>query len=103
VRVVCALFPAGLLAALPKTGATLAQQTILLSGEGPQVTCIAELVAAAISAQTSQTVLDTRTRIWLVDSRGLVTRDRGDSSTLEDYKLPYCHTGGWGVGLCGRW
>jgi hypothetical protein len=38
-------------------------------------------------------VLDTRRRIWLVDSRGLVTRERGDSSTLEDYKLPYCHTG----------
>ncbi len=53
-------------------------------------------MAAAIAAQTNQTVLDTRKRIWLVDSRGLVTRERGDSSTLEDYKLPYCHTGGGG-------
>lgn len=25
--------------------------------------------------------------------QGLVTRERGDSSTLESYKLPYCHTG----------
>lgn len=24
---------------------------------------------------------------------GLVTRERGDSSILEDYKLPLCHSG----------
>jgi hypothetical protein len=103
----CAHLPlphtAGLLAALPKTGGSLAQQTILLSGEGPQATCIAELLAAAIASQTNQTVLDTRRRIWLADSRGLVTRERGDSSTLEDYKLPYCHTGarqGGATGPC---
>lgn len=28
-----------------------------------------------------------------MDSKGLVTRERGDSSTLESYKLPYCHSG----------
>jgi malate dehydrogenase (oxaloacetate-decarboxylating)(NADP+) len=39
------------------------------------------------------TVLEARQNIWLVDSKGLVTRGRGDSSTLEDYKLPYCHAG----------
>ncbi len=42
-----------------------------------------------------QTVLDARRRIWLVDSKGLVTRQRGDSSTLEGYKLPFCHNGDW--------
>lgn len=55
--------------------------------------CVAELMAAAIAHQTGQTVLDARKRMWLVDSRGLVTRERGDSSTLESYKLPYCHSG----------
>jgi malate dehydrogenase (oxaloacetate-decarboxylating)(NADP+) len=38
-------------------------------------------------------VLEARQNIWLVDSKGLVTRSRGDSSTLEDFKLPYCHSG----------
>ncbi len=26
-------------------------------------------------------------------TQGLVTRERGDSSTLESFKLPYCHSG----------
>lgn len=52
------------------------------------VASAAELIAAAIATQTGQTVLDTRRKLWLVDSAGLVTRERGDSSTLESYKLP---------------
>ena len=62
-------------------------------GDDANVSCIAELVAAAIAQQTSQTVLDARKKIWMVDSNGLVTRERGDSSTLEGYKLPFCHSG----------
>jgi malate dehydrogenase (oxaloacetate-decarboxylating)(NADP+) len=54
---------------------------------------MAEMIALAIAQQTSQTVLDARKRMWLVDEHGLVTRDRGDSSTLEGYKLPFCHSG----------
>jgi len=84
---------AGVMAALPKMGGRLGDQTFLFSGEGGIVASIAELVATAIAAQTQQTVLDARKRIWLVDSEGLVTRERGDSSTLEGYKLPFCHSG----------
>lgn len=51
------------------------------------------MIAAAIAQRTSQTVLDARKQIWLVDGNGLVTRERGDSSTLEGYKLPFCHSG----------
>jgi hypothetical protein len=40
-----------------------------------------------------QTVLNARRRIWLVDNAGLVTRERGDSGTLETYKLPFTHSG----------
>lgn len=84
---------ASVLAAIPKTGGRLADHTFLFSGSGPLGSCIAELIAAAIAQQTSQTVLDARKRIWLVDKNGLVTRERGDSSTLEGYKLPFCHSG----------
>jgi len=69
----------------------LADQTVVLAGEGPGASAVAELLAAAVAAQTGATVLEARRNIWLVDSAGLVTRERGDASTLEDYKLPYCH------------
>lgn len=85
---------AGILGALPKAGGALSDQTFLLAGEGPQTSCIAELIAVAIAQKGSQTVLEARRNIWLVDAGGLVTRERGDSSTLEDFKLPYCHSGG---------
>ncbi|WIA32021.1 hypothetical protein OEZ86_002874 [Tetradesmus obliquus] len=84
---------AAILGSLPKTGGSLADHTVLLSGEGAAAACVAELLAAAVAHQTGTTVLEARQNIWLVDSKGLVTRSRGDSSTLEDYKLPYCHSG----------
>lgn len=84
---------AGVLAALPKTGKALGEHTFLFAGEGAQVSGIAELFSTALALHTKSTVLDTRKRIWMVDSKGLVTRERGDSSTLEDYKIPFCHSG----------
>lgn len=84
---------AAVLASLMKTGGHLADHTFLFSGDDPNITCIAELIAAAIAQQTSQTFLDARKKIWLVDGNGLVTRERGDSSTLEGFKLPFCHSG----------
>ncbi|KAF6265971.1 hypothetical protein COO60DRAFT_1477166 [Scenedesmus sp. NREL 46B-D3] len=84
---------AAILGSLPKTGGSLADHTVMLSGEGAAAACVAELLAAAVAHQTGTTVLEARQNIWLVDSKGLVTRSRGDSSTLEDYKLPYCHSG----------
>lgn len=84
---------AAILGSLPRTGGSLADHTVMLSGEGPATSCIAELLAAAIAHQTGTTVLEARQNLWLVDSKGLVTRGRGDSSTLEDFKLPYCHSG----------
>jgi malic enzyme len=46
------------------------------TGEGAASACIAELLAAAIAHQTGTTVLEARQNIWLVDSKGLVTRSR---------------------------
>ncbi|GBF99300.1 NADP-dependent malic enzyme [Raphidocelis subcapitata] len=84
---------AAVLGALPKTGGSLADHTVVLAGDGATTSCIAELLAAAVAQQTGATVLEARQNMWLVDSSGLVTRGRGDSSTLDDYKLPYCHSG----------
>lgn len=73
-----------------------------MPGDDPHISCIAELIGAAIAQQTSQTFLDARKKIWLVDNNGLVTRERGDSSTLEGFKLPFCHSGEHATvdGLC---
>lgn len=84
---------AAILGSLPKAGGSLADHTVLLAGDGATTSCIAELLSTAVAQQTAVTVLEARQNMWLVDRDGLVTRSRGDSSTLEDYKLPYCHSG----------
>ena len=74
---------------------------LALAGDGAIGAFVAELVAVAIAQTTQTSVLDARKKIWLVDSHGLVTRERGDSSTIEGFMLPFCHsghTGGWGGG-----
>eukprot|EP00798_Chlamydomonas_sp_ICE-L_P018130 gene18125-24570_t len=84
---------ASILGAWPKTGTQLGDHIFLFSGDGAIGACAAELIAAAIAAKSKITVLEARKNIWLVDGSGLVTRERGDSSTLESYKLPFCHSG----------
>mmetsp|Transcript_19147 Transcript_19147/g.53619 ORF Transcript_19147/g.53619 Transcript_19147/m.53619 type:complete len:624 (+) Transcript_19147:96-1967(+) len=84
---------AGILAALPKIGGRLGDHVYMFSGESAMASCIAELLATAIAQQTNQTVLAARKRIWFVDNGGLVTRERGDTATLEPYKLPFTHSG----------
>jgi hypothetical protein len=46
------------------------------TGDGATTSCIAELLAAAVAAQTGVTVLEARQNMWLVDAAGLVTRGR---------------------------
>ena len=77
---------AGLLSALRITGGTLADQTFLFFGAGEAGVGIANLVSEAISRETGGTLDDARTRVFLVDSQGLVTSARGD---LAAHKAPY--------------
>jgi malic enzyme len=49
---------------------------LIAAGEGAAAACVAELLAAAVAHQTGTTVLEARQNIWLVDSKGLVTRSR---------------------------
>ena len=85
---------AGILAAAPLTGNKLADHTFLIAGEGRAATSIASIVAAAIARErrhVNETILDARRRVWLLDSKGLVVRSRGDADDLDEHKLPYCH------------
>ncbi len=78
---------AGILSALRITGGKLADQKLLFLGAGEAATGIADLVVSAMMAQ-GLTQADARRRNWLIDSHGLVVKDRGG---LAEHKLPYAH------------
>jgi len=76
---------AGLYAAVRITGSPLRDQRLVFLGAGSAATGIADLVARAMTAEGLDPAA-ARARIALVDSKGLVTRDR---TGLAPHKLPY--------------
>jgi malate dehydrogenase (oxaloacetate-decarboxylating)(NADP+) len=78
---------AGIFSALRVTGGSLSEQTLLFLGAGEAATGIADLVVSAMVAQGCPEH-EARRRNWLMDSRGLVVKDR---SELAAHKLPYAH------------
>ncbi|XLR40485.1 hypothetical protein S83_025145 [Arachis hypogaea] len=80
---------AGLLASLKLVRGTLADHTFLFLGAGEAGTGIAELIALEISKQTKAPVEETRQKIWLVDSKGLIVSSRLGS--LQHFKKPWAH------------
>ncbi|CAA6666054.1 unnamed protein product [Spirodela intermedia] len=80
---------AGLVAALKLVGGTLAEHTFLFLGAGEAGTGIAELIALEMSRQTKAPLEETRKKIWLVDSKGLIVDSRKES--LQHFKKPWAH------------
>ncbi len=68
-----------------------ADQRIVLFGAGSASVGIAEMICAGMSDENGITAEQARKRIWMCDSRGLVTTTRGDK--LEKHKTPYARSG----------
>ncbi|XP_073006893.1 NADP-dependent malic enzyme [Typha latifolia] len=79
----------GLVAALKLVGGSLAEHTFLFLGAGEAGTGIAELIALEMSKQVKAPLEETRKKIWLVDSKGLIVRSRKES--LQKFKKPWAH------------
>jgi malate dehydrogenase (oxaloacetate-decarboxylating)(NADP+) len=71
----------------------LEQSTFVFFGAGEAGCGIANLIAYAIRERTQCTDAESRARIWLVDSRGLVTAERAaaEGHAFAHHKLPYAH------------
>jgi len=80
---------AGLIASSNKTGMKLSEHKFLFAGAGEAGTGIAELIAFAISVEGGVCLEEARKRIFLVDSKGLVTNAR--RAELQHHKLNFAH------------
>jgi malate dehydrogenase (oxaloacetate-decarboxylating)(NADP+) len=78
---------AGLFSALRVSAGKLADQRVLFLGAGEAATGIADLVVSAMMAE-GVSEAEALQRTWLVDSRGLVVKNRAG---LTDHKLRYAH------------
>lgn len=78
---------AGILGALRLTGESLSQQQIVIVGAGSAARGIADQIVTAIMEETNADIEAARNHIWLVDSKGLVTRDRIE--TLSHHKQAF--------------
>lgn len=80
---------AGLISALKLLGGSLADHTFLFLGAGEAGTGIAELIALEMSRRSKSPLEETRKKIWLTDSKGLIVSSRKES--LQHFKKPWAH------------
>ena len=77
---------AGLLAALRITGEKIQDQRIVFLGAGTAAVGSADMIVAGM-VENGLLPKEARKRVWLLDSKGLVTTTRGDN--LAEHKIPY--------------
>lgn len=83
----------GLMSSKRITGRSLSENTYLFLGAGEAGVGIAELIVRAMMKEkpdVSEATL--RQRVWLIDSKGLITKDRVDAGEkMAHHKLPFAH------------
>lgn len=86
---------AGLLAAMKSTGAKLGEQTTIILGAGSAATGISSQIVTAMMAD-GLTEEESRARLWLIDSRGLVHTERtGLEPFKQKFAQPIARVAGW--------
>jgi len=80
---------AGLISAMRIKQEKLKDQVIVFLGAGSAGIGIAELIAMYISLEENISMVEARRNIWLIDSRGLIFKDR---IRLNELKSRYAHT-----------
>jgi len=68
----------------------LSEQVIVMMGAGSAGLGIADLICTAMVEDDGITMEDARKQIWLVDSRGLVVKDRSTGG-VSATKMPFAH------------
>merc|ERR1711879_37408 len=81
---------AGIFSAIRVTGGKLSDQTFVFFGAGSAGIGIAELICLAMSEEEDITMEEARKNVWLVDSKGLIFKDR-PSGRLNGLKPRYAH------------
>jgi len=81
---------AGILSALRASGKKLTDHTFLFQGAGQAAVGIALLIAMGLEKRCGVTKEEALKRIWLRDSRGLVTKDR-PTGGISEPKEPFAH------------
>lgn len=79
---------AGLLSAQHLTGRPFYEETLVFLGAGEAAVGIADLIVAA-QVREGVDEEEARARIWFLDSKGLVVKERSD---LQPHKIPYAQS-----------
>jgi malate dehydrogenase (oxaloacetate-decarboxylating) len=86
---------AGLLAAMKVTGSELGHQSVAILGAGSSAIGISDQIVAGMMLMGISEI-DARSRIWLIDSRGLVHSARTDLEPAKRrYAQPFERVGPW--------
>lgn len=88
------MLTSGFLNGMRAQGTPLADARLVLFGAGSSAIGVGEMIAATVAADTGISLDEARSRIFVMDSKGLITTTRGDWATLPDHKRSLARTDG---------